>query len=108
MTALSPEILLRAYAVGLFPMAERRNDPTLYWIDPEKRGILPLESFHVPRRLRRTVRNGPYQVTADTAFEQVIEACAATLTQEDGSPPTMAALLASSSSMAKAPRALIE
>ena len=55
MSGLSPEILLRAYAVGLFPMAETREDSTLYWIDPEKRGILPLDRFHIPRRLRRTL-----------------------------------------------------
>jgi leucyl/phenylalanyl-tRNA--protein transferase len=77
MTSLTPEILLRAYAVGLFPMAEHRDDPTLYWIDPEKRGILPLEDFHIPRRLRRTVRSGRFEVRCDTAFEDVIRACAA-------------------------------
>lgn len=77
MTSLTPEILLRAYAVGLFPMAEHREDPTLYWIDPEKRGILPLDDFHIPRRLRRTVRSGRFEVRCDTAFEDVIRACAA-------------------------------
>lgn len=77
MSKLTPEILLRAYAVGLFPMAERRDDPTLFWIDPEKRGILPLDRFHVSRRLRRTVRNGPYEVRCDTAFSAVVHACAA-------------------------------
>jgi leucyl/phenylalanyl-tRNA--protein transferase len=76
MSGLSPEILLRAYAVGLFPMAERHDDPTLYWIDPEKRGILPLKTFHVPRRLRRTVRANPFEVRCDCAFEQVIRHCA--------------------------------
>lgn len=77
MTKLTPEILLRAYAVGLFPMAERRNDPTLFWIDPEKRGILPLDGFHVSRRLRRTVRSGRYEVRCNTAFGDVVRACAA-------------------------------
>jgi leucyl/phenylalanyl-tRNA--protein transferase len=76
MSGLTPEILLRAYSVGLFPMAERRDDPTLYWIDPEKRGILPLDKFHVPARLRRTVRAGRFEARCDTAFRQVIEACA--------------------------------
>lgn len=76
MVGLTPDILLRAYAVGLFPMAERRDDPTLYWIDPEKRGILPLETFHIPRRLRRTIRRRPYEVRCDTAFETVIRRCA--------------------------------
>jgi leucyl/phenylalanyl-tRNA--protein transferase len=77
MTSLTPEILLRAYAVGLFPMAEQRDDPTLYWIDPEKRGVLPLDDFHVPRRLRRTVRRGEFEVCCNTAFADVIRACAA-------------------------------
>ena len=76
MSGLSPEILLRAYAVGLFPMAERHDDPTLYWIDPEKRGILPLDKFHIPKRLRRTVRANPYDMTCDAEFEQVIRHCA--------------------------------
>ena len=74
---LTPEILLRAYAEGLFPMAERRGDPTLYWVSPEKRGIIPLDTFHVPHRLARTVRSGAFTVTADTAFRDVMEACAA-------------------------------
>ena len=74
---LTPEMLLRAYAEGLFPMAERRGDPTLYWVSPEKRGIIPLDTFHVPHRLARTVRSGAFTVTADTAFRDVIEACAA-------------------------------
>ena len=77
MTKLTPEILLRAYAVGLFPMAERRDDPTLFWIDPEKRGILPLDGFHVSRRLRRTVRSGRYEVRCNTAFGVVVRSCAA-------------------------------
>jgi leucyl/phenylalanyl-tRNA--protein transferase len=76
MSGLSPEILLRAYAVGLFPMAERHDDSTLYWIDPEKRGILPLDRFHIPRRLRRRVRSHPFEIRCDTAFEEVIRRCA--------------------------------
>ena len=77
MSKLTPEILLRAYAVGLFPMAERRDDPTLFWIDPEKRGILPLDGCHVSRRLRRTVRSGLYEVRCDTVFTDVVRSCAA-------------------------------
>lgn len=76
MSTLSPETLLRAYAVGLFPMAERRDDPTLYWIDPEKRGILPLNRFRAPRRLARRVRSGIFEVRCDSAFREVISACA--------------------------------
>ena len=76
-TALSPQLLLAAYAQGLFPMGERRDDPTLYWVSPEQRGILPLDDFHVPRRLARTVRTGAFTVTSDTAFVRVMEQCAA-------------------------------
>jgi len=74
---LTPEILLRAYAEGLFPMAERRGDPTLYWVSPEKRGVIPLDGFHVPHRLARTVRSGAFTLTTDKAFRAVMEACAA-------------------------------
>jgi leucyl/phenylalanyl-tRNA---protein transferase len=74
---LTPEILLRAYAEGLFPMAERRGDPTLYWVSPEKRGVLPLDVFHLPHRLARRVRSGAFTVTADHAFRDVMLACAA-------------------------------
>ena len=74
---LTPEILLRAYASGVFPMAEDRSDPTLYWIDPDARGILPLESFHVSRRLARKIKQNVFRITIDKAFVQVIESCAA-------------------------------
>ena len=56
---LTPEVLLKAYACGIFPMAESAEDPALYWIEPEKRGIIPLDAFHVPARLARTVRSTP-------------------------------------------------
>ncbi len=74
---LTPEILLRAYSEGLFPMAERRGDPTLYWVSPEKRGVLPLDEFHFPHRLARTVRSRHFTVTADRVFTDVMRACAA-------------------------------
>jgi leucyl/phenylalanyl-tRNA--protein transferase len=74
---LTPEILLRAYAEGLFPMAEKRDDPTLYWVSPDKRGVLPLDEFHVSHRLARTVRSGRFTVTSDHAFADVMRACAA-------------------------------
>ncbi len=77
MTRLTPEIVLRAYASGVFPMAESRHDPTLHWIDPETRGIVPLDSFHVPRRLARTVRNRAGAVRVDRDFRAVVTACAA-------------------------------
>ena len=76
MRTLTPDLLLQAYSAGLFPMGERRDDPTLYWLDPDPRTILPLDAFHLPRRLARTVRNGPYEVRCDTAFAAVIAACA--------------------------------
>ena len=76
MPELTPDMLLRAYAIGVFPMAEDRDDPDLFWVDPRMRGIIPLDDFHVPRRLRRTVRNGGFRVTVDSAFEATIEACA--------------------------------
>ncbi len=73
---LCPELLLRTYAAGIFPMAEHRDSPELFWVDPEQRGILPFENFHVPRRLQRTLRKNPFRVSYDTAFEAVIRACA--------------------------------
>ena len=73
---LTPDMVLRAYAIGVFPMAEDRDDPDLFWIDPRMRGVLPLERFHVPRRLRRTIRSGRFHVTFNTCFEDVIEGCA--------------------------------
>src|SRR6201986_3113381 len=75
---ITPEILLAAYAEGLFPMAERRDDPTLYWVSPEMRGIIPLDGFHIPRRLARTVRADRFTVTTDRAFAAVMQGCAAT------------------------------
>jgi leucyl/phenylalanyl-tRNA--protein transferase len=74
---LTPDILLHAYADGLFPMAERRGDPALYWVSPEQRGIIPLDDFHVPQRLARTVRSGKFTITADRAFTEVMMNCAA-------------------------------
>ncbi len=77
MTRLSPELVLRAYAVGVFPMAEDRGDPEVHWVEPRVRGVIPLERFHVPRRLARTIRQGRFEVRVNTAFEAVIAACAA-------------------------------
>jgi leucyl/phenylalanyl-tRNA--protein transferase len=74
---VTPDLLLQAYAEGIFPMAERRDSETLYWVSPEARGVIPLDSFHVSRRLARTVRSERFTVTADTAFGDVIRACAA-------------------------------
>jgi len=74
---ITPDLLLRAYRAGLFPMAESRAGKRLYWLDPELRGILPLDGFHLPRRLRRTVLSGAFTVTADADFPGVIAGCAA-------------------------------
>jgi leucyl/phenylalanyl-tRNA---protein transferase len=74
MTSLAPEQLLYGYSRGIFPMAE---DGKIYWYDPDPRAILPLEAFHVPRRLARTLRKEPFDLRVDNAFEDVIRACAA-------------------------------
>ncbi|MEC9182995.1 MAG: leucyl/phenylalanyl-tRNA--protein transferase [Pseudomonadota bacterium] len=76
MPDLTPDMLLRAYSIGVFPMAEDRDDPELVWVDPRMRGIIPMNKFHVPRRLRRTVRNDTFEVTFDRGFANVIESCA--------------------------------
>jgi leucyl/phenylalanyl-tRNA--protein transferase len=73
---LTPELMLRAYAVGIFPMSQSADDDRLAWFDPDPRGILPLESFHLSRRLARTVRTTEFRVTADTDFAGVIDGCA--------------------------------
>ena len=73
---LSPEVLLRAYAAGIFPMADGADDTEVFWVDPNLRGIIPLDGFHVPRRLRRFMRKRPFMVRVDTAFAEVIAACA--------------------------------
>ncbi|MBW8269195.1 leucyl/phenylalanyl-tRNA--protein transferase [Caldovatus aquaticus] len=75
---ITPELMLRAYRAGLFPMAESRSGERLYWLDPELRGVLPLdEGFHLPRRLARTVLSGRFRVSADADFAAVIAGCAA-------------------------------
>jgi leucyl/phenylalanyl-tRNA--protein transferase len=76
MLRVTPDLLLRAYAVGVFPMAESRHDKELYWIDPKQRGVLPLDRFHVPHSVRKTARRGKFEIRVDTAFRQVIEGCA--------------------------------
>jgi leucyl/phenylalanyl-tRNA---protein transferase len=73
---ITPEVLLKAYACGIFPMAESADDPALYWIEPDMRGIVPLEGFHIPARLARTVRSTPWIVDVDRDFDEVIEGCA--------------------------------
>ncbi|WP_319773696.1 leucyl/phenylalanyl-tRNA--protein transferase [Breoghania sp.] len=74
---LTPQVLLKAYACGIFPMAETADNPDLMWIEPTWRGIIPLDTFHVARRLKRTVRSDRFQVTVDTDLEGVMDGCAA-------------------------------
>jgi leucyl/phenylalanyl-tRNA--protein transferase len=74
---ITPEVLLRAYACGIFPMAESADDPTLFWVEPEMRGVIPLDGFRISSRLARTVRSDDFTVTVDTAFKAVIAGCAA-------------------------------
>jgi leucyl/phenylalanyl-tRNA--protein transferase len=76
MSPLTPSQLLRAYALGVFPMARHRDDPRLHWIDPAERGILPFENFHIPHSLKKTLRKGTLTVTCDKAFEETIQGCA--------------------------------
>jgi leucyl/phenylalanyl-tRNA--protein transferase len=73
---ITPDLLLRAYASGLFPMADSADDPDLFWVEPELRGVLPLDAFHIPRRLARKVRQAPFEIRFNTAFDQVVAACA--------------------------------
>jgi len=75
-TVLTPELLLAAYAKGYFPMAATRDDPQIRWYYPQWRGIIPLEGFHVPKSLAKFMRKSPFTITTDTAFPQVIAACA--------------------------------
>lgn len=73
---ITPEVLLRAYACGIFPMAESIDDPTLFWVEPELRGIIPLGGFNVSSRLARTIRSDVFTVSVNTAFKAVIAGCA--------------------------------
>jgi leucyl/phenylalanyl-tRNA--protein transferase len=75
-TPLTPELMLRAYASGIFPMAEGRDDPRLFWVDPPLRGILPLDGFHISRSLRRRILRAPFRISFDAAFGQVVRGCA--------------------------------
>ncbi len=74
---ITPSVLLRAYACGIFPMSESADDPTIFWVEPEKRGLIPLDGFRVTSRLARTVRSDVFRVTVNTAFKQTIAGCAA-------------------------------
>jgi leucyl/phenylalanyl-tRNA---protein transferase len=73
---ITPEILLRAYSIGLFPMAESADDPEIFWVEPELRGVLPLDNFHVSKSLAKTIRRQPFDIRFDHDFDAVIAACA--------------------------------
>ena len=74
--AITPDILLRAYAAGIFPMAESRDDPSIHWIDPKRRGIIPLDRFHISRSLRRRLLHSDYAIRTDSDFAGVVQGCA--------------------------------
>ncbi len=73
---LDPAMLLRAYAAGIFPMADSRDAPDLYWVEPRERAIIPLDSMHVSRSLHRTLRSDRFRISRDTAFAEVVARCA--------------------------------
>ena len=73
---LDPKLLLRAYTVGVFPMADSRDAPTVYWVEPRTRAVLPLDDFHLSRSLRKTLISGRYQTTVDRAFDAIVDLCA--------------------------------
>jgi leucyl/phenylalanyl-tRNA--protein transferase len=73
--AMTADQLLKAYALGIFPMARQHDDPRLYWVDPEKRGVLPLENFHLPRSLKKTLKRGVFQFSVDQCFDDVMRLC---------------------------------
>jgi leucyl/phenylalanyl-tRNA---protein transferase len=74
---ITPDVLLRAYSIGLFPMAESAGDPEIFWVEPEMRGIIPLDDFHVPRSLAKAIKKNPFDIRVNTAFSEVMKGCAA-------------------------------
>jgi leucyl/phenylalanyl-tRNA--protein transferase len=76
MAAIDPDLLLRAYAIGVFPMSDSRDAAEVFWVEPRRRAILPLDRFRLSRSLRKTIRSGEYRVTRDTAFAEVVRRCA--------------------------------
>ena len=76
MPDLTPELLLHGYAIGIFPMAEHRDDPEIFWVDPRQRGVFPLDGFHISRSLARAMRRTDFKITVNTAFADVVTGCA--------------------------------
>jgi len=83
-TEITPEILLRAYSIGLFPMAESAEDPSLFWVDPEERGIFPIDGFTVSHSLAKTVRSGRFEIRIDSDYDAVIDGCASAAPGREG------------------------
>lgn len=81
---ITPQLLLKAYAIGIFPMAESVDDPGMFWVEPEMRGILPLNNFHIPRSLKKSFRRSDLEVKVDSDFEAVVAACAGDGIKRDG------------------------
>ncbi len=80
---LTAQMLLKAYSVGIFPMAESATDPTIFWVEPRMRGVIPLDAFHVPASLRKTIRKQTFEITVDREFDAVIAACAEVTLRRD-------------------------
>ena len=76
MPDLTPELLLHGYSIGIFPMAEHRDDPEIFWVDPRRRGVFPLDGFHISRSLARAMRRTRFTITTNTAFNEVVTGCA--------------------------------
>ncbi|UWR13952.1 leucyl/phenylalanyl-tRNA--protein transferase [Sulfitobacter sp. M368] len=76
MSELTPELLLHGYSIGIFPMAEHRDDPEIFWVDPRRRGVMPLNGFHLSRSLAKAMRRSPFRASVDEDFAGVVEGCA--------------------------------
>ena len=74
--SITPDLLMQAYRIGVFPMSEHRDDPEIFWVDPKHRGIIPLEAFHISRSLAKAIRRADFHVTLNNDFEAVLDACA--------------------------------
>jgi leucyl/phenylalanyl-tRNA---protein transferase len=74
--SITPELLLRAYSIGMFPMSDSADDPELFWVEPEIRGIIPLDDFHVSASLAKAIRKRPFDIRFNSAFDQVVDKCA--------------------------------
>ncbi|MBL4802087.1 MAG: leucyl/phenylalanyl-tRNA--protein transferase [Emcibacter sp.] len=82
MGEITADLIIHAYAQGIFPMAEAATSDDVYWVDPELRGIIPLDGFHLPRKLARKIRQRPFEIRVDTSFVSVIEGCAASMAEQ--------------------------